>query len=515
MTCSASDQRPNVLMIIVDDLAPVGTSFGGPVSLPSLEALAQRGISFNNNYANVPVCGASRASMMSGLAPTSTRFLTFDSQLDQDAPGTPSLPAFFREQGWHTAASGKIFDVIADSQDSWSEPVWSPESQWHGKKPDHRGEHLQAAYLEPFTSNRFPYAEKLAVEDDAYPDGQVASKAIADLQRLAKRDEPFFLAVGFRKPHLPFNAPDRYWVEESSVDSLPPTWGQTDTNVPLEFAGHPSLELRMQYDALPLFGEPDAAEAADIVAAYHAAARYADAQVGRVLLALQESDAANQTIVVVMGDHGFMLGHYQMWTKHALFEPALRTPLIIADPRLSGSASVSAVTDLLDVYPTLVDLAGLQLPDHLDGKTLRPLLENPSLTERTDKTASISRWLNGESVRDHQYRYTRWFDEDNNTLAEMLFDLWNDPIETNNLAGELLVSDKVEQLRDQLLENRQGPVWSEALDAMVSQMKLITSPAGNIIIAAIAYPMIAGLIALALLGGIAWLTWLGLRSRSR
>jgi len=514
-------------MFIIDDLAPIGTTFGGPVELPSIQSIAERGVSFTNNYANIPVCGASRASMMSGLAPTSTRFLTFDSRLDEDAPEALSIPGFFRANGWHTAANGKIFDVIADSENSWSEPVWSPESQWHGKTPDHRGEHLQAAYIEPVSTSRFPYSERLPANDDDYPDGQVASKSIADLARLAQMENPFFLAVGFRKPHLPFNAPEHYWSDEESVN-LPATWSQPGTDIPLDFAGHLSPELRRQYDALPFFGEPDTAQAKEIVAAYHAAARYADAQVGRVLDALEKSGQANNTIVILMGDHGFLLGQHKLWTKHSLFDSALRTPLIIKDPRLAQTATVTAVTDLLDVYPTLVDLAGLQTSRSpngialdgavldgaaLDGQSLRALLEAPDDTITGHKKASIARWLNGESIRVNQYRYTRWFDKNNETLAEMLYDLTEDPDESRNLVSETSSFAQIEQLRQLLEQDRQGAVWSEPLDAGVAQWNLLASPVGRLLILSIVHPVATKVVAGSLLLMIVLLIWARLRSR--
>jgi len=505
-----SQRRPNVLLIVVDDLAPIGTSFGGPVTLPAMAALAEQGVSFQANFANIPVCGASRASMMSGLAPSANRFLTFDSRLDQDAPEVPSLPAFFRAAGWHTVANGKLFDVIEDSAASWSEPVWSPEPKWHGKEPDGRGEHLQAAYIEPFSSARFPYSERLEVTDDAYPDGQVAAKSVNDLQRLTQRDAPFFLAVGFRKPHLPFNAPNRYWLDPENLEHLPPTWTQPSTSVLLDFASHRSPELRSQYDALPLFSEPDDQQAAEIIAAYHAATRYADAQVGRVLTTLAASAAADNTIVVLMGDHGFLLGQYKMWTKHALFEPALHTPLIIADPRLVQTEprrSVTAVTDLLDIYPTLADLAGLAAPGHLDGVSLKPLLASATQTETPQKSASIARWQNGESIRNSKYRYTRWFNEDNETLQEMLFDMAADPAETINLIDRTPLSAEVQELVKLLAAGREGPVWSEALATNVSQWQLVTSSVGGLLIAALAYPLPALLIALLLLMVVVGVIW--------
>ena len=276
----AAERPLNVLLILVDDLAPVISSYGGPVTTPAIDELAQRGVRFSNNYANVPVCGASRASMLGGLAPNATRFLTYDSRLDRDVTGSVSLPAYFKQHGWHTAAIGKVFDVIEDSAAGWTDPVWSPDPDWYGKQPDGRGEHLQAAYIDPVGDGRLPYFERLDVADADYPDGQVAERAVADLQRLAVGTAPFFLAVGFRKPHLPFNAPEQYWQSADTAPTpLPASWHRPAANVPRQ-ALHRSPELRGQYDALPLVGDVSDAAAQEIAGAYHAAVRYIDAQVG-------------------------------------------------------------------------------------------------------------------------------------------------------------------------------------------------------------------------------------------
>lgn len=316
---AGKDTRPNILFIMVDDLAPVGSGFTGPVDTPALDELAARGYLFTNNFSNVPVCGASRASMLGGIAPNAERFLTYNSRLDIDAPGAMSLPAFFKANGWHTLANGKIFDVIDDSAQGWSEPVWNPDNQWYSNQDvDERGEHLQKAYIAPIDGARAPTYEKLAVEDDAYPDGQIALKSAADLKRLSESAKPFFLAVGFRKPHLPFNAPARYWTDEPAEIALPVTW-------------------------------------------------------------------------------------------HRL------TPLVTSS-----------------MYFQHWNLAGLPRPDHLDGHSLVPLLRNPSMPDRTEKPVSVSMWANGVSVRDTQYRYTRWHNKQNETISRMLFDLHADPDELEN-----------------------------------------------------------------------------------
>lgn len=486
---AAETARPNILLILVDDLAAVGSGFSGPVATPALDALANRGYRFTNNFANVPVCGASRASMLGGIAPTGARFLTYNTRLDVDAPEVTSLPKFFKEHGWYTLANGKIFDAIEDSAQGWSEPVWNPDNQWFSNQDvDGRGEHLQKGYINPVTGARPPTFEKLDVPDNAYPDGQIASKAVADLKRLAQSEKRFFLAVGFRKPHLPFNAPAKYWTDNVADIPLPPTWHRSAGNIP-EQAKHSSMELRMQYDALPLLGDPTIEKAQQIIAAYRAATRYADSLIGQVLRALVDNDLEENTIVVVSGDHGFFLGEQRMWTKHALFEPALRTPLIIAAPAYRGGAKVDAISDLLDVFPTLASLAGLPQPNDLDGSSLVPLLENPSLPGRTEKPVSISRWVTGVSVRDARYRYTRWHDKQNETQAEMLFDLEAAPDELENIVAIPEAAVALTRLKAQLAQYDQAPHWSEPLEKTAQLMTFANGRLGAVLVVGMAYPI--------------------------
>ena len=486
---AALSRETNVLLILVDDLRPVTQSFGGPVSAPNLDALAERGFSFLNHYANVPVCGASRASMLSGLAPSTGRFLTFNSRLDQDAPGAESLPAYFKRHGWTVEGNGKIFDVIDDSADSWSRPVWNPEMRWQSAtSEDRRGEHLQKSYINPVSGGRPPTWEKLEVDDLAYPDGEIAARSAQDLQRLADADAPFFLAVGFRKPHLPFNAPARYWTDDvPDARLLPQSWPNVAASLP-DIARHRSLELRMQYDALPLIGDESDEVARELVRSYHAATRYIDALIGQLVAALNASGAADNTVVVVAGDHGFLLGEQRMWTKHALFETALRTPLVIVDPSREGGHKVSAVADLLDLYPTLAQLAGLPAPEALEGHSLLPLLDTPSLPERPEKRHSVSRWLNGESVRDARYRYTAWYDDAGEVVEQMLFDLAQDPKEQRNIASDSDARSVVSQLQGELAARRVGQEWSDELDTLMGQLSFANSTVGSLVLAVVVEP---------------------------
>ena len=249
----------------------------------------------------------------------------------------------------------------------------------------------------------------------------------------------------------------------------------------------------MQYDALPLLGDVNEAGAMEMIRGYHAATRYVDAQLGLVLNAIESAGIADETIILVAGDHGFLLGEQRMWTKHALFEPALRTPLIVVDPARAGNQTVTAVTDLLDVYPTLAELAGLPTPQ-LDGASLLPLLTTPTLSEHPDKPVSISRWLDGESVRDARYRYSVWFDAEGAVVEQMLFDLEQDPHETRNVAGLAENEQTVARLMTVLEAHRGEGEWSPKLAALVERMAFTSSPWGPLVLAMRARPVMSMLI---------------------
>ncbi len=421
MASAQTGTRPNILFIIVDDLRPEIGAYGDEVAhTPHIDRLAASGFLFENAFAVVPVCGASRAAMLSGRKPTTNRFLAYDARLDQDLPDAASLPGYFKDHGYHTLANGKVFDVSEDSADAWSEPLWNPEGEWTSSvRRATRHEDLQKAYLDNPDGVIGPAFERLDVDDADYPDGKLAEKTIADLKRLRDADVPFFLAVGFRKPHLPFNAPEKYWklYDPASFD-LPSTYRDTPDGAPTK-AIHNSPELRKQYAGIPAEGLLDEADALNLIHAYHAAVSYADAQVGKVLDALEEHGLADTSIVVLVGDHGWSLGEHTMWTKHSLFDVTLRTPMIIRDPN-RDNGRINAVTDFLDIFPTLTELAGLPTPTRLDGASLVPTLEDPT---RTVKPASFSRWFDGESVRTARYRYTEWRDEAVAFGARMLYDL--------------------------------------------------------------------------------------------
>ena len=456
--------QPNVLVIIVDDLRPEIGIYGNEiVHTPHIDSLATTGVVFENAFTAVPVCGASRAAFLSGRKPTTARFLSFNTRLDEDLPTASTLPGYFRAHGYRTVSNGKVFDVTADSASSWSESAWNPSGDWTSSlSRNPRRDDLQRAYRDNPPGVTGPTFERLEVNDDQYPDGKVAEKTIDDLRRLQELGSPFFMMVGFRKPHLPFTAPDKYWSLYDAIDfSLPSTYHQTPDGVPSNPI-HNSSELRA-YAGVPAAGQLDETQALNLIHAYYAAVSYADAQVVKILSALTDLGLYDETVVVLLGDHGWNLGDHTMWNKHTLFDIALRTPLIIKAPS-KASARVDAIVSLLDLFPTLVDLAGLSAPPDLDGVSLIPVLDNVADEVRT---VAISRYFDGASARTRQFRYTDWRDEQGQVTARMLFDLNIDPDETRNVAEDGDYKKVVEELSALIIADESNQPWSPLLDRYI------------------------------------------------
>lgn len=437
--CRASNGcRPNVLLLMVDDLRPELGALGAPhVRSPRIDELAASGVLFRQAYVQAPVCGASRASMLTGLRPTHARFVSFDTRVDRDVPGAPTLADLLRGAGYTTIANGKILHWDDDDLDGWSEPPWRVTP----------GDADQKAYVLPENvrlvaeSRRGPAYESADVDDFAYPNGKVAEKSIADLRRLAGEGKPFFLAAGFWKPHLPFNSPRRYWDLYDRAQVPLARDPQRPDGAP-DVALHRSPELRAQYLGIPPVGEPIPDDLArTLVHGYLAAVSYTDALVGRVLDTLDELGLADDTIVVLTGDHGFLLGDHGMWTKHANFDLALRTPLVIRAPGAARGAATDAIVEGLDLVPTILELTGAAAPPDLAGASLTPLLDDP---RAPGKGFAVSQWTSaisldpgpwfGESIRSGRWLYTEWRDRDGSLRARMLYDLETDAGETVNVA---------------------------------------------------------------------------------
>ncbi|MEM9368750.1 MAG: sulfatase [Planctomycetota bacterium] len=447
LCCSAScDERPNVLFIAVDDLRPELTSFGAEnMVTPNLDRLAKRGMRFDRAYCMVPTCGASRASLMTGIRPAKDRFVTFTARADQDTPGVTTLNTHFKNHGYTTLSLGKVFHNPADNVDGWSQPPAKP------RAPTYATEASSSAMKKDAKGRkRGPSWENGGdVTDDTYTDGVIANEAISQLRELASEPgKPFFFAVGFTKPHLPFVAPGAYFEKYPASEVRMPCNYFPPKDAPAG-AVHNSGELR-SYSDIPSKGVLSEAKARELIRAYHAATSYTDAHIGRLLDVFDELKLADNTIIVLWGDHGWNLGEHTMWCKHSCFETSLRAPLIFATPprmKTRSGEATSSLVEFIDIYPTLCELTGLPLPGHLDGQSLTSILKDPTATI---KDSAISRFKDGDTIRTDRYRYTLYQDKKGNISGHMLFDHQNDPGENVNLADDPSYADAITDLRVRL-----------------------------------------------------------------
>jgi iduronate 2-sulfatase len=447
ITSGAQTKPMNVLFIAVDDLRPELGCYGHPViQSPHIDQLAKSGAVFTRAYCNIAVCGASRASLMSGVRPGVKRFVGHDCYLDQHLPGTVSLPMHFRNNGYRTVSLGKIFHHQNDSKGSW-DVNWRPKSDNGSSWRDYLlPENL--ALDQSDRSRGMPY-EKADVPDEAYFDGKIALKAIEEMKIAAAGNKPFFLAVGFLKPHLPFNAPAKYWDLYNEKDiRLPGNMGKPE-NAP-DVSMHSFGELRAYADIPPTGPVPDSV-ALKLIHGYYACVSSTDAQIGKLLEALEEAGLAENTLVVLWGDHGFHLAEKGLWCKHCNYEKVLRVPLIVRAPGYKKGVRSEHLTELVDVYPTLCDLAGLEKPFQLQGNSLVPLLngENPSW-----KDAVYCRWVKGETIVTKDRTYTAWFNQpDDSPFARMMYNYTSDPEETVNISEVPGNSSEVKELHQKLIRH--------------------------------------------------------------
>jgi len=426
--------KPNILMIAVDDLRPQLGCYGqSQVQSPNLDRLAAQGVLFERAYCMVPTCGASRASLMTSIRPAPKRFVTHLAWADREAPGLITLNTHLRQNGYVTLSNGKVFHHPEDSAEGWSEPAWRPGGRpASGATPKGGGKKgkgtAKPATDEDGNTMRAPF-QAVDTPDEELGDGQVAQKTIADLRRLKEEREPFFLAAGFFKPHLPFIAPKKYWdLYPAGTLKLPDNYHRPK-DAPDE-AIHTFGELRA-YQGVPKTGPLPDELALNLIRGYHACVSFTDAQIGKVLAELDRLDLAKNTIVVVWGDHGWNLGEHTLWCKHCCFETSMRVPLIVRGPGLKGGVRTAGITELIDLYPTLCELAGLPIPAHVQGRSFVPLLKSPTLPW---KDQAIGRFMNGDTLRTADHRFTEYANARREPVARMLYDHHSDPAENVNIA---------------------------------------------------------------------------------
>ena len=461
---ATAEGKLNVLFIAVDDLRPELGCYGAQhIHSPNLDQLAATGLLFERAYCQQAVCNPSRASVLSGCRPDTTRVLANNKFLRPMMPDVVTLPQHFKNQGWHTASVGKIFHHSerepGDDPQSWSEPSWhhgTPYRHWFTKESDELIKRLKTQpEKERRKAIRGPAFEAANVPADAYPDGQTAVQAIETLRRLQAADRPCLLAVGFVKPHLPFTCPQTYWdLYPAETITLPDNY-RAPQSVP-EPALHDWYELRT-YAGIPATGGITDDTARNLLRGYRACVSFMDAQVGRVLAELDRLGLRERTVVVFWGDHGYHLGENGVFTKMTNFELGTRVPLIVRVPGQKTAAQrTRALVELVDLYPTLAELCGLPRPPHLEGASFAPLLSDPA---RPWKRAAFSQYLRpgpdqfiGRSMRTDRWRYTEWVNGRKQSAGRELYDEEADPKENVNLAGEAKNQELISQLAAQLHE---------------------------------------------------------------
>ncbi|VGO13954.1 Arylsulfatase [Pontiella desulfatans] len=466
---------PNVLLIVCDDLCNrvEANGFQG-VKTPCMDRFATESVNFQRAYAQYPVCGPSRSSFLSGLYPESTRILDNETKLQDTRPGVKILPQVFQDKGYWTAGVGKITHA------PWKP---APEGSWHqfelfnneinvGKeircrdyvkkhgeiKNDADREKFEAWFKKNKIHNQNPKSKGwVDVDDEKLKDGKNVRQIIQWLEEKPYGDKPFFMACGIHKPHVPFWAPKRYF------DMYPLNEVPIMQNPLNDWDDIPEVALYNRYVAYGFKpARPNDLLAAEYVQAYHACISFADAQIGLLLQRMRELGRFEDTIIIVTSDHGYQLGEHFLWGKATLFEPSANTPLMIRAPGMPGNGATSqALVELVDLFPTLKDLCGLDVGHALQGRSLVPLLKNPEAKVKDSAYCVTSRGKGpenlGRSIYTERWRYTEWLgDPENNEL----YDRKNDPDEHVNLARKPEYTTAVGKMRA-LLHHKQNEAKGE------------------------------------------------------
>jgi arylsulfatase A-like enzyme len=505
--------KPNILFIAVDDLKPILGCYGDKlVKTPNIDRLAKMGTVFQRNYCQQAVCGPTRASIMTGKRPDNTGVWDLKTRMRDVNPDILSLPQYLISQGYSTQGIGKIYDsrCVDKKMDapSWSVPYYnyfkteeryypnelgaplngqyqSPESKELAVKftKEARDKGMNEKEIEDYVSKSVkPAVECIDVPDNAYNDGANAARALEILEKLKSDDKPFFFAVGFSKPHLPFVSPKKYWDLYKRED-MPVAPFQEKSKNSVDVAYHNAGEIRAYTDIPPLLSFTDQKDFGltlpidkqkELIHGYYAAVSYTDAQVGKLLDKLEALGLTENTIIVLWGDHGWHLGDHNLWCKHTNFEQATRTPLIIAAPGIKATTS-NAPSEFVDVFPTLCDLAGVKIPETLDGKSLKPLMNKSAKSVKdfsisqyprsgtkseTERQGYASSKVMGYSLRDERYRYTIWMTNDFKSsqpfnadliVGTELFDYDKDPNETVNVIDDASYKSVAKDLKTKMI----------------------------------------------------------------
>ena len=521
--------KPNILFIAVDDLKPELGCYGNTlINTPNIDRLAKQGTVFLGNYCQQAISGATRSSILTGLRPDETKVWDLVTKIREVNPNVVTMPQYFISQGYITSGVGKIYhpsNVINEDKLSWSIPYLSFDDFFAnefgkpalGNYQSPKTKALIEKYLKEATENKrngtpekdclksdprtgwvfeipkgkeanakdmpfvIPSVENANVPDNAYEDGAIALRAKKQIITLAGNKQPFFMAVGFHKPHLPFVSPQKYWDMYKREDMPLAQFQQHAKNGP-EIAYHNAGELRHYTDIPALCSFSDQSnnvglptdKQKELIHGYYASVSYIDAQVGILLNTLDSLGTLNNTIIVLWGDHGWHLGDHDQWCKHSNFENATHSPLIISAPGFE-SGKTKSMTEFVDVFPTLCDLANVSIPTNLPGKSLIPILKNKNSQVKEYAVSQYPRTLDakiakrkgykskeimGYSIRTANYRYTMWMAENFKTYqpfsekkvyAAELYDYEKDPLETINVAGDKKYTSIAKDLKSKML----------------------------------------------------------------
>lgn len=474
-SAGAAEKKMNVLFFAVDDLRPEFGAYGkSHVHSPNLDRLAKSGITFSRAYCQQAVCSPTRSSLLTGTRPDTTKVYDLETHFRVALPDGVTLPQHFKQNGYFVQGMGKLFHGGLDDKPSWSVP-WSAPKTTHGayglpenreivkqKAEASRAAAAKGAKPKGKVRNYGPPFESSDVPDNTFHDGALADMAVATLQELAKKDQPFWLGVGFIRPHLPFVAPKKYWdlYDPAKIALAPNPFAPKGAP---EYAFTNGGELRT-YHGVPKSGPIPDDMARQLKHGYFAAISYMDAQLGRVLAELERLGLRESTIVILWGDHGWKLGEHGSWAKHSNVEDDTRVPLLISVPGLKTAGQrTEALVEFVDIYPSLAELCGLPLPAHLEGNSFVPILRDP---QRTWKPAAFSQYprgvagrkLMGYSMRTDRYRFTRWVEAKDHAKVDAieLYDHQTDPQENVNIANDPKNAALVAQLTAQWQQGWRG-----------------------------------------------------------
>jgi len=504
-------KKPNVLFIAIDDLKPILGCYGDKqIKTPNIDRLAKMGTVFLSNYCQQAVCGPTRASIMTGMRPDYTKIWDLKTKMRDKNPDIVSIPQYFVSKGYSSQGIGKVYDPRCVDKEldkpSWSVPYYKTAKKYYAPEygepaleryqmkstKDTVGKYLQEALAKGMKkadaseyagTKAKPTTECVDVPDNAYNDGANALQAKDILIDLSKKNEPFFFAVGFAKPHLPFVAPKKYWDLYNRED-MPLAPFQEKTANAVEAAYHNAGEIRGYTDIPSLTSFTDQKsygitlpvdKQKELIHGYYAAVSYTDANVGILLNTLDSLGLTSNTIIVLWGDHGWHLGDHNLWCKHTNFEQATRTPLIISSPKVKSSKT-NSTTEFVDIFPTLCDLAGLEIPTNLAGKSLVSVMKKPTSVIKeyavsqyprsnggteTDRSGYADAKVMGYSIRNQQYRFTLWMGNNYRSsqpfnkdyiIGTELYDYKNDPLEKVNVAKESKYTKVSKKMYQQIID---------------------------------------------------------------